>query len=128
MESRETMSESLWRMTREKMFEGVKKAMTRARRNERATSDTTARSNARVTSERWIPSLEAEYWYITDTGVVESNRWEGDHFDTDRWKIGNVFRTKPEAEYARERLTEVLLICHQEHASPRMAKPLIRTG
>ena len=110
------MGEPLWRTTREKMFEGVKKAIASARRHDRATSDTTARSNARVTSERWMPSLEAEYWYITDTGVVESNRWEGDHFDTDRWEIGNVFRTKPEAEHAREKLTEVLLICHQEHA------------
>ena len=106
------MGEPLWRTTREKMFEGVKKAMTSARRKERATSDPTARSNARVTSERWMPSIGAEYWYITDTGVVESNRWEGDHFDTDRWEIGNVFRTKPEAEHAREKLTEVLRSLH----------------
>jgi hypothetical protein len=128
MERGETMGAPLWRTTREKMFEVIKKAITNARRNARATSDLTARRNARATSERWMPSLGAEYWYITDTGVVEKNRWEGDHFDTDRWDIGNVFRSKPEAEHAREKLTEVLQICHQEHASPRMAKPLIRPG
>ena len=111
------MGKPLWRTTREKMFEGVKKAMTKARRQERATSDTNARRNARDPSERWMPSIGVEYWYITDTGVIESNRWEGDHFDTDRWNVGNVFHTKPDAEQAREKLKEVLLIFHQDHTS-----------
>jgi hypothetical protein len=56
MESVETMGEPLWRTTREKMFEVIKKAITNARRNERATS------------ERWMPSMGVEYWYINDTG------------------------------------------------------------
>src|SRR4051794_20465913 len=104
MKKVETMDTSLWRTTREQMLAIIKKTIANARRKERAAADRNTRSNERITSERWMPSIEAEYWYITDTGVIENNRWESDHFDTNRWEIGNVFRTKPEAEHAREKL------------------------
>jgi hypothetical protein len=90
------MGEPLWRMTREKTFELVKKAIARARMQER------------LKSERWRPSMRAEYWYINDTGVVDNNRWEADRLDIDRWDMGNVFRTKQEAERARDLIKDVL--------------------
>jgi hypothetical protein len=102
MESVETMSESLWRVTREKMFERVKHAMRVVQREEQAKS------------VRWKPSQGAEYWYINDTGAVDNNRWEGDRFDVGRWDTGNVFRTKQEAEHAREKIKELLIKLHNE--------------
>jgi hypothetical protein len=90
MEIRETMSEQLWRMTREKAFEMVKKAMARARIKERAAS------------EQWRPSIGSEYWYVNDAGLVDNNRWDGDRFDVGRGDMGNIFRTKQEAEQARD--------------------------
>lgn len=124
MERVETMGASLWRTTRAQMFASIKKTIANARRKERAAADRNTRSNERITSERWMPSIEAEYWYITDTGVVENNRWERDHFDTDRWEIGNVFRTKPEAEHAREKLAEVLRRFHTtQERETRMSTP-----
>jgi hypothetical protein len=98
------MGEPLWRTTREKMFERVKKAMMRAR------------TEAQATSEPWMPFIGAEYWSITDIGVVENHRWEGNRLDTGRWELGNVFRTKPEAEHAREKLQEVLRSLHTNQA------------
>jgi hypothetical protein len=103
MEIVEAMSESLWRMTREKAFDVVKHAIIRSRREERAQS------------ERWRPSRGAEYWYISDTGVVDNNRWEEDRFDTDRWDMGNVFRTKQDAEQARDGMKEYFAHFHKEH-------------
>jgi len=103
MEFVETMSAPLWRMTREKAFEMVKKAMTRARIQEQAQS------------ERWRPSRGAAYWYINDTGLIDSKRWEGEHFDIGRWDIGNVFRTQQEAEQARDGMQEYFANFHKEH-------------
>ena len=118
------MGESLWRTTRDQMFAVIKKTIANARRKERAAADLNTRSNERVTSERWRPSIGVEYWYITDTGVVEHNRWEAGHFDTDRWEIGNVFCTKAEAEQAREKLAEVLRRFHTtQESETRMSTP-----
>jgi hypothetical protein len=112
MESRETMDEPLWRTTREKMFEGVKKALTNTRRNEH------------VISERGMPFRGTAYWYINDRGLVKINKWEGDHFDTDRWEIGNVFRSQQEAEQAREQLKEVLRRFHtNQESESRLSTP-----
>ena len=101
MEIRETMSEQLWRMTREKAFEMVKKAMARARIKERAAS------------EQWRPSRGSEYWYVNDAGLVDNNRWDGDRFDVGRGDMGNIFRTKQEAEQARDGIKEYLRRFHK---------------
>jgi hypothetical protein len=101
MEIIETMSEQLWRMTREKAFEMVKKAIVRARIKERAAS------------EQWRPSLGSEYWYVNDAGLVDNNRWDGDRFDAGRWDMGNIFRTKQEAEQARDGIKEYLRRFHK---------------
>jgi hypothetical protein len=101
MEIIETMSEQLWRMTREKAFEMVKKAIVRARIKERAVS------------EQWRPSLGSEYWYVNDAGLVDNNRWDGDRFDAGRWDMGNIFRTQQEAEQARDGIKEYLRRFHK---------------
>jgi hypothetical protein len=41
--------------------------------------------------------------------------------------LGNCFQTREQVEHARDKITEVLLTFHQEHATPRIAKLLIRT-
>jgi hypothetical protein len=46
--------------------------------------------------------------------------------DEERWHVGNVFGSLKHAEHAREHSTELLFTLYQEHASPRMATPLIR--
>ena len=97
------MRESLWRMTREGAFEVVKKAVISARIKER------------LQSERWKPLIQAEYWYIKDTGLIGKNKWEGDRIDIARLDVGNAFRTRKEAEQARERIREVLINFHKNH-------------
>jgi hypothetical protein len=106
------MGEPLWRTTREKMFERVKKTILSTRREEQAQSH---RWEAQANAARWRPSIGAEYWYINDLGLVDTHRWEGDHFDTVRWNMGNVFRSKQKAEQARDGITAYLRQFHKTH-------------
>lgn len=57
--------------------------------------------------EVWKPKHRENYWYIDSFGEVHVDRWlffGGDEF---RYSVGNVFKTKEEAEFKAERL-EVL--------------------
>ena len=54
--------------------------------------------------ERWVPKVGDEYWYIEDNGSVD---W-GDNIFQSMCAFGNVFRTKEEAESARDRVKELL--------------------
>ena len=52
----------------------------------------------------WKPKCGEKYWYITLVGVSEET-WNGsgDGFDLGAYELGNCFRTKEEAEFAREK-------------------------
>lgn len=47
----------------------------------------------------WKPKKGVPYWYYSE-GWKEgtNNQWKDDLFDLMMWKIGNVFKTKEEAE------------------------------
>ena len=55
-------------------------------------------------NEVWKPKDGEWYWMISHTGFVAERRWTGDSYDDDRYKIGNVFKTKEEAEFRVEQL------------------------
>lgn len=52
---------------------------------------------------RWRAEEGKEYYYASDDGYARLSRELGDEFDEGRYKIGNYFKTKEEAEpYAEE--------------------------
>lgn len=64
--------------------------------------------NVKIDEDKvWKPKHRENYWYIDSFGEVHVDRWlcfGGDEF---RYSVGNVFKTKEEAEFEAERL-EVL--------------------
>lgn len=44
------------------------------------------------------------YWIIEDSTEVSRYAWEGDDFDNQHLPVGNVFKTKDQAEFAVEKL------------------------
>ena len=57
-----------------------------------------------MSKRRFVPEYGGEYWYISDSGEVNSNYWYDDYDHKGRLKLGNVFKTKEEAEKAVEKL------------------------
>ena len=51
-----------------------------------------------------FPEYKDDYWYITSVGAVALSWWSGNGTDAEKLAIGNVFRTKEEAEFETERL------------------------
>ena len=67
------------------------------------------------------PQELEEYFYIDDTGDVVQSRWTNDYLNVGRWKLGIIFFTKEEAEFAREkRKVEVELQRYAEEHNERM--------
>lgn len=48
-------------------------------------------------NKRWTPEPGENYWLIDDT-EVDYSYWNDDGVDSDRLDLGNVFKTKEEAE------------------------------
>ncbi|SPT61677.1 Uncharacterised protein [Aerococcus viridans] len=59
---------------------------------------------AEVQREDEFPQDGDEYWYIGTTGNVYDENWEGFGFEEAALEIGNVFKTKEQAEFAVEKL------------------------
>lgn len=53
---------------------------------------------------RWKPEADQKYYFSDNDGSVGYNRWDGDHIDRNRFEIGNIFKTKEEAERVAEHL------------------------
>ena len=53
---------------------------------------------------------------------LSRTQWDDDGTDEGRWHVGNVFLSLEHAEQAREKIKEVLLNFHKDHASPRHGK------
>lgn len=49
------------------------------------------------------PRESEEYFCISNDGAVIQSRWTNDSLDEARWELGNIFFTKKEAEFAREK-------------------------
>ena len=55
--------------------------------------------------ERWKPEEDEEYWFVDSEGEVFSHNYEEAWItDAAKYKAGNCYRTKEEAQAARERV------------------------
>lgn len=59
---------------------------------------------AEVQREEEFPQDGDLYWIIEDSTEVSRYVWEGDDFDNQHLPVGNVFKTKEQAEFAVEKL------------------------
>ena len=57
-----------------------------------------------VKEEQGFPQNGERYWCINGGGVVNSCFWTSEQFDLNRYRIGNMFKTEKEAEFAVEKL------------------------
>ena len=57
-----------------------------------------------VKSEQEFPQSGERYWYSNGGGMVNSCFWKSEQFDLNRYRIGNMFKTEKEAEFAVEKL------------------------
>ena len=64
--------------------------------------------------ERWLPQLGASYFLILGDSTIKRFQWQGTDFDHEAWQFGNCFRVWKEAEQARDKIKEVLLMVHQD--------------
>lgn len=51
----------------------------------------------------WKPECGEWYWFIDSDGQINNCEWVDDHIDYGRYSMGNCFKTKEEAEFAREK-------------------------
>ena len=54
------------------------------------------------TSTHWKPEKGDRYWYVTDIAFVSCTVYAGAGLEKERYKISNCFKTKEEAERARD--------------------------
>lgn len=52
---------------------------------------------------RWKPEEGEKYYFVDACGDVMSERWDGDSIDHSRLALGNVYRTREEAQNAADR-------------------------
>ena len=68
----------------------------------------------------WRPKCEERYYYINTYGEAVFIRWINNFTDIERLAIGNVFRTKEEADFEVERLKVIHEL--RQYAEPRDIK------
>ena len=54
--------------------------------------------------EQEFPQSGERYWYNNGGGMVNSCFWKSEQLDLNRYRIGNMFKTEKEAEFAVEKL------------------------
>ena len=57
-----------------------------------------------VEQEKEFPQVEDDYWYVNGDAETMLAVWYGDDYDKGRVSIGNMFKTKYQAEFAVEKL------------------------
>lgn len=57
-----------------------------------------------VKEQQEFPQSGERYWYSNGGGMVNSCFWTSEQFDLNRYRIGNMFKTEKEAEFAVEKL------------------------
>ena len=70
----------------------------------KALKDRIAELEEQAKQEQEFPQVEDDYWYVDDDAEVMLSVWYGDDYDKGRLSIGNVFKTKYQAEFAVEKL------------------------
>lgn len=68
----------------------------------------------------WRPKCGEEYYWITNYGESLSDIWTNSSYNEERLVIGNVFRTKEEADFEVERLKVIHEL--RQYAEPRDIK------
>jgi hypothetical protein len=68
-----------------------------------------------VDPERWKPKEGESYWWLAVEKVVQewTGNWRNHKDDRLRWELGNCFKTKAEAEQARDKMKETLMQSHE---------------
>lgn len=51
----------------------------------------------------WKPEYGEWYWFIGTDGQISNCEWANDRIDRGRYSMGNCFKTKEEATFAREK-------------------------
>lgn len=59
---------------------------------------------AEAQQEKEFPQFGDDYWFVDSDTEVMDIAWYGGEYDQGRLSIGNVFKTKEEAEFAVEKL------------------------
>lgn len=61
---------------------------------------------AEAQQEKEFPQYAEDYWFVDSDAEVMGSVWYGDDFDCEqgRLSIGNVFKTKEQAEFVAEKL------------------------
>ena len=57
-----------------------------------------------VKEQQELPQSGERYWYNNGGGMVNSCFWKSEQLDLNRYRIGNMFKTEKEAEFAVEKL------------------------
>lgn len=68
----------------------------------------------RVENIRRRAKYDEKYYYVSTEGIVLEDKEGGHIIDDNRYKFGNYFRTKEQAEEAAKRIKEVLFKYHEE--------------
>lgn len=55
-------------------------------------------------SGRWKPKKNETYFSIDQWGCIDDISWAENRLDEEMWAVGNVFRTREEAEFTVEKL------------------------
>jgi len=56
----------------------------------------------------WKPEMHEPWFHIAADGHIASETWTDASADRERWWIGNCFKTRDQAEQAREIIREAL--------------------
>lgn len=66
---------------------------------------------------RWKPKTDDKYWCLDLPFHIKNFYWHNDKADEFNYEMGNIFRTKEEAEKAQEKVKETLLNFHKEQSN-----------
>ena len=70
-------------------------------------------------TERWKPEKGEEYWFIDLIGDLVRHFWNDRFSENFMWTNGNCFKTREQAEQAREKMKEVLLTFHNDQGTQK---------
>lgn len=62
--------------------------------------------------KRFIPKMEEEYFSVPSFGGIEDCTWKVNDYDKGRLAMGNIYRTREEAEKARDKQLALVRIQH----------------
>lgn len=70
----------------------------------KALKERIAELEEQVEQEKEFPQYGDDYWFLLSGGTIYDNFYTNSHVDNRRLEIGNVFKTKEQADFAVEKL------------------------